>query len=455
MRRMILFAAVALLVSRAAAQDSPPGSPPADLGIIVQRLGDPAFTARERAQQELERLPLTQRDALSAIAEKMTDEEIKARLREQVGRMDDRLVIEKPPISLEVRDASLPQVVATLERSLQVKLSPAGPFDTDERFTLKAGDQPFWEVIWALGRKRAFGMTAVGGVVDPPQFAQVSFAHQQAVHGVAIMANNAQMLPDSRISIRVGAGLDPRIAVVDFNPLIIDDVRDELGNRYTPEVTPQAAKLLLAGKAMDSPQARYYQAKTWGFAVSGTPGNSLTVRGSVSLQAEMERKTVVIEKATDHMNEAMPLGDSTVTLRNIIRSDPKAEKTLAGFVVQIKPNDSTILPPEPPEVKIKDNGIELGGVRTVAGTRMVLDSEGTGGGFFMGPAASGEKTRIQITDAKGRPIADYALPRGLPITSVHVAGGIFQEPLKFTFTFPTRTREVKVPFELKGIAIVR
>jgi len=72
----------------------------------------------------------------------------------------------------------------------------------------------------------------------------------------------------------------------------------------------------------------------------------------------------------------------------------------------------------------------------------------------MGTAAtSAEVTRIVITDAKGKQVANYAVPRGLPVTSVHGIAGAFEEPLKAVIAVPVRTREITIPFEFKDLPI--
>jgi len=105
-------------------------------------------------------------------------------------------------------------------------------------------------------------------------------------------------------------------------------------------------------------------------------------------------------------------------------------------------------------MEISESGVSMnGGFSSTPGARMVVDNEGGSGGIFVGTPTGGEMTHIHVTDAKGKTVADYRLARGTPITSVHIVKAQFQEPLKFTFSYPTRTREVVIPFELKDIPI--
>jgi hypothetical protein len=126
-------------------------------------------------------------------------------------------------------------------------------------------------------------------------------------------------------------------------------------------------------------------------------------------------------------------------------------------VLDIVPNDSRVPAAPAPNVAITATGISLNGnIGGTAGTRTVIDNEGAGGGMTIGSAVtSPEVTRIVVTDAKGKTVANYSLPRGLPVTSVHGISGEYAEPLKATITVPIKTREITIPFEFKDLPILR
>jgi hypothetical protein len=91
------------------------------------------------------------------------------------------------------------------------------------------------------------------------------------------------------------------------------------------------------------------------------------------------------------------------------------------------------------------------------GYQTVVDGEGASAEFNMGPGRirGGEVTKITVTDATNKTVADYQLVRGLPVASIHIVPEGFQEPLTFRFTVPTKTLEVAIPFEFKNLPIQR
>jgi hypothetical protein len=423
---------------------------PLVINDVIQKLGDSDFAVRQGAQELLGKIPLTQREALAKIAEKTTDEEIKARLIEHVGMMDERLATEFPLISLDVRSVPLTEVAQALGKATGTGLGTVAQFGNGW-YTLKATDQPFWEVMRELAAQHPMWLA-------PPEGAALgegSYAHIQVFRGFAFMTDDATLTPAAQVSMTLYVALDPRMAVLDLHPMRVDDARDDQGRLLHAETDPRAALARAALARRSTLQAApHFQTRTVLFGVGAPAGKTITVKGTVNLLVQVSATAVEIANATQRINEAIAVGDSVVTVRELKHSAPGAGGKVAGLTLQIVPKGSAIAAPEVPGLEITANGISLGGgLSGGGGACTVVDFEGKAGGVFFGVPNGGDRTRIVVTDARGKTVANYMLPKGRPVTSVHIVKDDFQEPLTFTVTMPTRTREAVIPFEFKDLPI--
>ena len=97
--------------------------PTPDLHEVIQRLGDADFATRSAAQEELEKAS-TYRDHeyLAGELAKSTDEEIRARLLQRITAIETTLITNPPPISLELKDAQIPEVAQALADAIRTRM---------------------------------------------------------------------------------------------------------------------------------------------------------------------------------------------------------------------------------------------------------------------------------------------------------------------------------------------
>jgi len=146
--------------------------------------------------------------------------------------------------------------------------------------------------------------------------------------------------------------------------------------------------------------------------------------------------TVEIANATKHLNEAIAVGDSTVVLRDVAHGVPGGPPPGTIFLGStMKPSDF---------IHGQEVGIVLQIVpkdsQTSAGARTLMFSHNNEVTMIGPGPASDAETKILVTDAGGNMVANYSLPHGTPVYSIHIVNADFQEPLKLTLTMPAPTK---------------
>jgi hypothetical protein len=119
------------------------------LAEIVKDLGSAEFAVRERAQGELAKVPREQLDALQEAQRQTTDAEVKVRLEARIGEIVVDGLLHPPKLSVDVKDTPLAEFAAILNKQMgaqYVEVDKSVP-GVPPRVTLKAQDQPFWEIL--------------------------------------------------------------------------------------------------------------------------------------------------------------------------------------------------------------------------------------------------------------------------------------------------------------------
>ena len=119
------------------AVDHPPAAPPACAPAddpefthwtqLAQKLGSEKFSEREAAQKELDGTTYRQREMLARLADGITDAEAKALILARVEAIDEHISIDPPPISLELKNASLAVVCSALSKATGARIDPYPP----------------------------------------------------------------------------------------------------------------------------------------------------------------------------------------------------------------------------------------------------------------------------------------------------------------------------------------
>jgi len=414
-----------------------------ELQKLVGELGAGDFGVREAAQKKLKQVPAAQRDEVAGLMEKATDPEVKDRLQAVVQWMDECIALDPPGISLDVKEATATQVMEKLNKAVGGSfVVPA--FDTDV-FTLRAENRPFWEVMKELSDQHALWP----GTPDGRAMVQTPFVRTQVDRGVLVGVRDVRVMPNSMVRATVVAAIDPRVVVLALSPVEVAAAHDDQGHELAvqPDSTVNAARL----RVQSANGATRFMQRDVQFKAADGLGKSMSFQGKITLTAQVAETSVTIADAGKHVNEPTAVGESKVTLGEMMHGAAGVKRV--GLLVQIMPKDAAGDTPAVPNVEITDNGFSMRGGLSSSGGTLVFDNEGSTGGIFMGVAANGPKAHVVVTDGKGKKVADYSVPAARPTTSVHVISDDYQEPLKYVISLPTRTVDAVVPFEFKDVPV--
>jgi hypothetical protein len=341
-----------------------------------------------------------------------------------ISNIDEQWALALPPISVDVRNATLAQLQDALAESLGMKSYPlpsqgsARESTNSDRFTLRVNQRPFWEVFKALNEQHPvtfavqYGMLRLisdsaeyhtkggfrGGTLGGLQAmngqgAFVAFLLEAARPNPADRAAGAAVEPALRIDYGIAA--DPRVRVLKifFPPPLA--ILDEKGNNF--------ADLNAAGMR--------------GFV--GTSGN---IWGrppfplNLDIQPGMAAKIVLI-KGEAHFT--VQTEEEKVVLDNRQVGEPIK---IGGGVVQLD---------------------EF----TVTGTSLRLR--------VSAPQQAGPIWPISVVllDSADEYIWGRLLTAGAQLTGPAGFSPQHTSPLKVQLTAPGKTKEIKVPYELKDIPL--
>lgn len=392
---------------------SRPAMEAAQLQAIVTALGSESFAERERAQKELGKAGMKDREALKALAEAATDAEVKARLLNRYEQIEEDAALNPPPISIDVKDASLAEVAAALNKAMGERMSAAGAgFTTVDNgpggstYTLKAVDEPFWDVFMKLSKQGEIqvqpyqGLQLIRsntgirrGVVSGPfcVYAQ-SLSYQRTVD---LQKDVGEELQPASLMLSYGVAIDPRVQLIAYTTPVLSSVMDDAGN-----------ELLKAG-----------------FTAGGNRVSSLRRQWSFPTSIPLE---------------IVPGGKKIVSAKGVMRG-----------TVMVSQQEIEVADLE----KQGNTPIEIRG-RKVTFTKFELKDGRVAMSAASDPGVRGadgqvERTGMTLVDAKGRTVYTGSLQGGFSGTF----GGQFTGPIKAVLTVPTKVKEVEVPFELKDLPL--
>ncbi len=158
----VVLAAACLLGAGGAVAPSGSGKP---LTEILKDLGSKEFAVRERAQGELAKVPREQLEALKEAERGATDAEVKARLEARISEIEVDAVLHPPKLSVDLKDATVAEVVAALNKQLGAPYVYIAPDSVAPRVTLQAREEPLWDILRQLNEQlqMSFDHTTKGG----------------------------------------------------------------------------------------------------------------------------------------------------------------------------------------------------------------------------------------------------------------------------------------------------
>jgi hypothetical protein len=309
--RVTHLTAAALLAAAAAAW----AADPHDINQIRTALAHRDFAVREAAQRELDELPLERRSELRTLADAETDPEVKSRLDARVAAIDVHLALHPPPISLDVKNATLGDVVAALNAALGGPFLEAPPQDPGLAFTLKADRQSFWEVMQKLSAQHRLDWKQAGppgGATYWLFAAREGLANFTPGESLGVTVGMGDAAPGGARSMRVTFHADPRLKVVGVAPwFTVESAVDDTGRPVAVESQP-ALRLEYSTRSLLS---------TWtgGIMLPAPPaGRKLAlVRGSARIAVITREARRVVTLSAEGAERPIDLPAGTVSLKSL------------------------------------------------------------------------------------------------------------------------------------------
>jgi hypothetical protein len=205
---------------------------------IVAKLASEDFAQRQQAQKELDKARMKDRPTLKALAEAATDAEVKARLLKRYEDIEEEAATNPPPISIDVKDAPLSTVVDALNKEMGVHFSSYN--NGNGLYTLKAVDEPFWDVFMKLSQQSELMIQPyqglqimqsrpgirVGQRSGPFLFIPQNVSYQQSVD---LQRDAGQQVQPPTLSFTWAVAIDPRMKVASYSPDSLVSVVDDTG----------------------------------------------------------------------------------------------------------------------------------------------------------------------------------------------------------------------------------
>jgi hypothetical protein len=125
---------------------------------LLTRLAADDFKTRDAAQKELAALPPAERPFLLRLAEQTSDPEVRSRLISRAGEMEEFLALNPPTVTLDMKDATLGDVLKEMSRQTGLKITgwpdwgnnPNSPLL--KKVTVKVEKQPLWAALRAISK---------------------------------------------------------------------------------------------------------------------------------------------------------------------------------------------------------------------------------------------------------------------------------------------------------------
>jgi hypothetical protein len=373
---------------------------------VVKQLGSEEFAVREAAQRELEKAGMKDREALKALAEGTKDAEVKARLMKRSEALEEEAAVNPPGISIDVKDASLTEVAAALNEATGAGFTAIEGSMEGVSYTLKAVDEPFWDVFMKLNQQGEFAVQSVQGLRlrrttggmrrGVVSGAFLIYGQSLAYQRMADLQRDAgEELQPGRLTLSFGVAVDPRVQVVAYAP-VMTSVKDDLGN----ELVKAGGRAAVVGPL-------------------GVARRQWTMVSSCELEIVPGGKKIVLAKGTVRATVIMAQAKVQV---DDLEKQGNTPVGIGGREVVFTKFD------------MKDGRLSVSAN---------VDSAGRVAGV---PEAG---VALTLLDANDQTVYTTNLLGNFGGTF----GGQHKAPIKAVLTLPTKTKEIEVPFELKDLPL--
>ncbi len=409
--------------------------------ILLASAG-PAQTAeapgtRKAAQSELESLPLDQYDTLKQRAAAESDPKVKSGLQAALEAMKRAKFLLGAPLTIDVSNAPLPEVVQALNKGLNAELIKAGARDSgDARFTLSARQRPLWEIISQLDAQAPLRFTDFPDSCMTIDVFQPSAANTnrigmlRATYAIGQFgATKANVLPATAAggpSLTVRVMFDPRIWVVrSQTPLPLTSAVDNLKQAVLP-----AGGLSRVGAVTDFPFAAGFGCP---LQLPASPGTSISKAATTARLFVVARQDhLVIEKIPDQLNKPITWapGAGELTINSLEKEGDSV--TLTAIINQSSP-------PQRASQSLD-----------VARREMRIDAPRQGPVPHM-------PIRLRLIDENGyasqfvNNVHTPSIPDTPPRLTLTTKSGV--QALKLEISWPTQIEEITLPVEVQDVLL--
>ncbi len=402
--------AVALVATVRAGQEPP-------LAEVVRNLSNADFAVREAAQKRLREMPPELHDTLRDLAEREKDEEVRQQLLTRVDEIEVMWATDPPPISLHIHNVNDYGMAEALAKSLGEPLSLQQE-QQGALYTLDTENKPFWEVYRALMLQHPVMLQTSywsndllariarrGDAVQIERHGGITVIAAAAPHEEEEFEFSGSHKPQPpvpegsrKVSLLLAYVTDPRIDVLKYWTPLISSVTDEKGN------------VLLKQEAGGEGTTPNGGEKFWREAIDlnlpkagGT--RTVSVKGEVHMLVGVKSVKYEFADLAHRVGGKLQIGDEQYVVKKFEVADKPRESGTFDVVLEV-----------------------------------VREGE-----------AEREPPRCQILDADGRMVGDQVFDGinriGASCTLKPVG------PFKLVMTQAEKTKDWRIPFELKGVVV--
>jgi hypothetical protein len=393
--------------------------------VMLAQFASEDFREREAAQKTLETTTWRDYDLLRRLATMTRDAEAKARVEGRLQTLVEKMAVEPPPLTLQIKDKPLDDVAAALAGLLNVKVE-AWPTSraarTGKSFTLDVMEKPLWDVMLELNRQHPISLqqsteglrlmqtepgtrhgVVSGGLLVYP----MSITRSKTV---ALQKPEGEQVGAEQMNFTFTAILDPRVKLVKYRQPELTEVLDDAGNVLHRSVEVQRPEAW----SNDHGRMRIWQSGV-ALKIPEKMGKKIvSAKGELRIIAQVDETLLEIPDAVKTLNQPVTIGGMQVTIEQL---------ELRGTSIQFRVTRKQL-----PAVE-RDLGADL---------RLRAAAENPG-------------VRITFMDATNRRIWS-SMVLGSSGGSFST-GGEVKPPIKVELSMATKTKEVGLPFEMKNLPL--
>ena len=294
-------------------------------------------------------------EALRKLADAASDEDVRDFLKGRVtalkNREEGRRQANLPGISLNMKDASLQEVIDTLNKSVNSGLS----YDTvtdpgfGDRFNLSVTDKPFWEIFAALHQQHALAVSGTSGAMPglrlatsrtPPAGLAIDGPAIGFVNSINMQRSTAGEAEGRKatLNLQCMVAFDPRLNLSRYQTPVIAKAVDDRGQAY-PSTSQPMGDAYIPGTTMPA------QVRSYTLTAPAELGKKLSFALDTTVDMNVVSGVVTIADMEHNVNKLVVLGNRNYRIsRWEVAPQPTAARTGAPAATAPARYNITIVP---------------------------------------------------------------------------------------------------------------